>query len=97
MSSPQKGTLEKMAKSHWRETFNRQWESMKSINEWMNVYTWEIDQETLKFANKNAKMILRLVYLLFEDHLKEITKYSSKGKNEITVQDVLNWTENSTS
>ena len=93
MTSSKKSAIRKMEESHWHETFNRQWELMRAIEEWMDVYVWEIDQETLHFANKKSKMILRLVYLLFEDHANQIGKFVKKTKRDMTVEDVIKWSE----
>lgn len=97
MSSSRKSAVRKMEESHWHETFNRQWELMRTIEEWTDVYVWEIDQETLQFANKKSRMILRLVYLLFEDHANQIGKFAKKIKKDITVEDIIKWSESKTS
>ena len=80
----------------WRETFNRQWESMKSIDEWLDVYIWEIDKETIHFANKKARIILRLAWRVFDDHSKEISKFVYADENHVRVEDVINWTNRQT-
>ena len=97
MTSSKKSVIRKMEEAHWHETVNRQWELMRAIEEWTDVYIWEIDKETLHFANKNSKMILRLVYLLFEAHADQIGKFVKKKTEDITVKDVINWSEAETS
>lgn len=72
---------------------NRQWDLMSKIEEWMDVYVWEVDQATIKFANKKSKIILRLIHLLFYGNLKKIEKYASKNGKYITVGDVISWSE----
>ena len=97
MTSSKKSAIRKMEEAHWHETVNRQWELMRAIEEWMDVYIWEIDKETLHFANKKSKMILRLVYLLFEEHADQIEKFVKKTMKDITVEDVIKWSEAKTS
>jgi hypothetical protein len=97
VSSRKDSIIKQMGESHWHETFDRQWELMHAIEEWMDVYLWEIDQETLHFANKRSKTILSLVYLIFKDHYNEIAKFVKKVKNDITVEDVIKWSEAKTS
>jgi hypothetical protein len=97
MTSSKKGAIRKMEEAHWHETVNRQWELMRPIEEWMDVYIWEIDKETLHFANKKSKMILRLVYLLFEAQADQIGKFVKKTMEDTTVKDVIKWSEAKTS
>lgn len=66
---------------------------MGRIEEWFEVYVWEVDQETIKFANKKSKMILRLVYLSFYRDLNKIERFVSKSEEYITVGDVIRWSE----
>ena len=97
MTSSKKSDIRKMEEAHWHETFNRQWELMEAIEEWMDVYIWEIDKETLHFANNKSKMILRLVFLLFETHADQIGKFVKKTMKDLTVEDVIKWSEAKTS
>ena len=38
MTSSKKSAIRKMEEAHWHETVNRQWELMRAIEEWMDVY-----------------------------------------------------------
>jgi hypothetical protein len=94
MKSAKKSAKEEKEVRQWHETFNRQWELMKSIKEWMDVYIWEIDKDTIMFANKKARIQLLMASMIFDDHMKEITKSLSKNGRDIKVGDILSWISN---
>lgn len=73
---------------------NRQWDLMGPFQEWLaeNVYMWEVDKETIKFANSSAKKRIRFLYDVLDKNLRSITRTYRKDLNHITINEVNDWT-----
>jgi len=73
---------------------NRPWDVMGPFQEWLveKVYMWEIDSETIKFANSSARKRIKFLYDVFNKNLRSITRTYKKDSNHITINEVNDWT-----
>lgn len=73
---------------------NRQWDLMGPFQEWLveKVYMWEIDKDTIRFANSSARKRILFLYDVWDKHYRCITKTYKKDQNHITITQVNDWT-----